>query len=77
MDDPLPDPVPPLTDVEKAELEEIYPKLKDEAMLAAREYLLAHIPPRLQKDAKAKVDGDFPEPQPATPPADQPAQAAA
>jgi hypothetical protein len=65
--DDLPDPNPPLTDAEKAEVEAMYAKMKDEAKASGHQWLMARTPARYQKAMKAHADADFPPPPPPPP----------
>jgi hypothetical protein len=64
MADPIPDPVPPLTEAETAEVEALYAKMKDEAKAMGHEFLMARTPARLQKAMAVHADADFPPPPP-------------
>lgn len=74
VDTAIPDPVPPLTEEEKAAVEALYEKLKDEAKAAGHQWLMARTPPRLQQEMAKKADADFPPPEPVAPvaPPEQP-----
>lgn len=66
--DPLPDPVPPLTTAEQAEVTAEYAQLKLGGIAAGREYVMCHTSARFQKAMLALAVADFPDPPDPAPP---------